>query len=106
MWRSQVIEAWHAVKWLWLVIVVAWLVLQTIALRRLCGDLKERGHKLRTAMLVLFIAVWSVQMVFENQRLDVLTNLIFGVACLGSIGFFTKMLGGQRHVRDRQVTKV
>ena len=91
------IEAWHTVKWLWLVVVVAYIVLQTVALKRLRGDLKERGHRVWTAMLAVFIAVWSVQMVFQNRRLDVVASLVFGVACLGAIALLAKMLGGQRH---------
>ena len=100
-------EAWHTVKWLWLVVVVAYVILQAIALKRLRGDLKERGHRVWTAMLAAFIAVWSVQMVFQNQRLDVVVSLIFGAACLGAIALLAKMLGEQRHmVRDSQATRV
>jgi len=102
-----VIEAWHTVKWLWLAVVVAYIILQTVALKRLRGELKERGHRVWTAMIAVFIAVWSVQMVFQNKRLDVIASLIFGAACLGAIAVLAKMLGGQRHAaRDSQATRV
>ena len=100
------IEAWHTVKWLLLVVVVAYVILQAIALKRLRGGFKERGLRVWTAMLAVFIAVWSVQMVFQNQRLDVIASLIFGAACLSAIGLLAKLLGGQRHAaRDSQATR-
>jgi hypothetical protein len=102
-----VIDAWHTAKWFWLAVVVAYIILQTTALKRLRGDLKERGHRVLTGMLAVFTAVCSVQIVFQNRRFDVIASLIFGAACLGAIALLAKMLGGQRRAaRDGEDTRV
>jgi hypothetical protein len=100
--RSQVVEAWHTVKWAWLAIIVAYVVLQTIALRRLSGELKERSHRVWGALLAVFMVVWSVQMVFQDQKLDIVAELIFGALCLGGIAVLgNALLEQKRAVRDR-----
>jgi L-asparagine transporter-like permease len=96
LWRSQVVEAWHTVRWVWLAVVVAYVVLQTVALRRLSGDLKKCSHRVWSATLAAFIAVWSVQMVFENRELDAITSLILGAVCLAAIAVLAKALRQQK----------
>ncbi len=92
------VEVWHSIRWAWLTVVVVYVVLQAIALRRLSGEFKRRSEWIWRVVMAAFIGTWSVSMVFEGRAVDRIVTLIFGAVCVGAIAVLTKAFRDQKHL--------
>ncbi len=90
---------WQIVKWIWVGICFVWLAVQTLAIRRLKGDLKRRSMNVFWLMFVLMTVSDWIRDVFENRMATRIGMLIVGVAAIVAIILLVGIL------RDPDATK-
>jgi uncharacterized membrane protein YhaH (DUF805 family) len=84
------------IRWFWLAVVAVYLVAQTLAWRRLHGELKELGYRVLITIVVLTMIESSIDEVFENPEATLIAKILLGVAMLVAAAFLAKLMRSQK----------
>jgi hypothetical protein len=88
-------DAWHAFRWIWSVILLAYLAVQIVAAWRLDSGGKKRARNILIAVLVLMTAQNFVRDVFENRVASRVGSLIVAGGALVGTAVLLRMLRTQ-----------
>jgi peptidoglycan/LPS O-acetylase OafA/YrhL len=85
-------DAWHMFKWIWAAVLLAYFVVQIIALRRLDGEPKRQSTTVLMVMLVFTMLQSWVQDVFENREASRIGMAVVGVYAVIATVVLSRML--------------
>jgi hypothetical protein len=84
------------IRWFWPAVVAVYLVAQTLAWRRLRGELKELSYRVLITIVVLTTIESSIHEVFENPEATTIARILVGVAMLVAAALLVKLMRSQK----------
>jgi uncharacterized membrane protein len=85
--------AWQTVKWVWVAVCFVWLIVQSLAFRRLKGDLKRRSTNVFWVVFILMMVSDFIRDVFENREASRIAMLSVGIAAIVATILLVRMFG-------------
>ena len=98
-------DAWHIIKWIWVVVFGAYLIVQVVAAWRLKGIRKKRSTTIALMMVIVMGVSDAIRSIFffENRVADQIGMLVIGMAAIVATTVLVVMFcGGLVRATDGQ----